>query len=320
MRTTVDPIGLTVERRRRVVTEVLQRLLGVSLVIFMVGNLLEMGLKLDLRQAGGAVRDGRFLALSVLWAFVLCPALALLLTKLIPMGEPYALGLLFLGMAPCAPFLPAVSQRARGDLAYVAAFMLLAVAGTVIFMPLAVPLLVNGFTTDAWTIVRPLLYFVLAPLSVGAAVRRGSARFAEMAHPIVRRATVVDTLIMVLGLFVVYGRDFLDALGSYAIAAQILHGTVVPAAAYGLGFGLPPSRRSVLALGVCSRNVGAALAPLLAAGDTDRRTIAMCALAVPVTVISAFVWARVFARRALAAEAVAAQAGSRNRTRPDTRS
>jgi bile acid:Na+ symporter, BASS family len=302
------------------VNEVLERLLGGSLVLFMVGNLLEMGLKLDVRQALGAVRNGRFLALSVLWAFVLCPGLALLLTKVVPMGEPYSLGLLFLGMAPCAPFLPAAAQRTRGDLAYVAAFMLLAVVGTVVFMPLAVPLLVKGFTADAWTIVRPLLFFVVAPLAVGTAVRGGCVTCAERAHPIVRRVTAVDTLIMVVCLFVVYGEDFLDALGTYAIVVQLVYCSVVAGAAYGLGVGLPPSQRSVLALGVCSRNVGAALAPLFAAGTTDRRAIAMCALAVPVTVVSSFVWARVFARRAAAAESAAIQAGSRNLTRPDSRS
>ena len=38
-----------------------------------------------------------------------------------------------------APFLPAVAQRARGNLADVAAFMLLTAVGTVVYMPLAVP-------------------------------------------------------------------------------------------------------------------------------------------------------------------------------------
>jgi bile acid:Na+ symporter, BASS family len=36
--------------------------------------------------------------------------------------------------------------------------MLLTAAGTVIFMPLAVPALVAGFSADAWTIAKPLIF------------------------------------------------------------------------------------------------------------------------------------------------------------------
>ena len=40
-------------------------------------------------------------------------------------------GLLLLGMAPCAPFVPALAEKAKGGLGYIAAFMLLASVGTV---------------------------------------------------------------------------------------------------------------------------------------------------------------------------------------------
>jgi bile acid:Na+ symporter, BASS family len=70
-----------------------------------------MGLKIRVNRALDALSYRRFLGLSILWAFVLCPALALLLTTIFPLAEPYAVGLLFLGMAPCAPFLPAVAAK-----------------------------------------------------------------------------------------------------------------------------------------------------------------------------------------------------------------
>lgn len=158
--------------------DILQKMLSVSLLIFMAGNLLEMGLKIGVNETLDALRDRRFLGLSILWAFVLCPALALMLTKIIPMEEPYAVGLIFLGMAPCAPFLPAVATKAGGDLAYVGVFMILTAAGTVIFMPLAIPVLVVGFTTDPWTIAKPLILFIAMPFAVGIgnASRRGPLR------------------------------------------------------------------------------------------------------------------------------------------------
>src|SRR5512137_2579039 len=131
-------------------TETLTILLKISVVIFMAGNLLDLGLRLNLKEALRGLRDLRFVILSVLWAFVLCPALAYGLTLVIPLTPPYAMGLILLGLAPCAPLLPVMAEKACGDLNYAATFMLLASAGTVIFMPLAVPLLVEGLTVSAW--------------------------------------------------------------------------------------------------------------------------------------------------------------------------
>src|SRR3954466_14849555 len=118
--------------------EILQTLLNISLVIFMVGNLLDMGLRLKLKQALAGLRNARFVVMSLLWSFVLCPALAYLLSEVIPLDRSYAIGLILLGLAPCAPFLPAMADKARGDLGYAAAFMLLVSVVTVIYMPFAV--------------------------------------------------------------------------------------------------------------------------------------------------------------------------------------
>jgi bile acid:Na+ symporter, BASS family len=169
----------------------LQKFLSVTLVIFMVGSLAEVGLKLRLEEAIKALRDVRFITWSLVWSFLLCPAFAVLLTELIPLSEPYALGMILLGAAPCAPFMPMMAEKARGDLAYVAAFMALAVVGTVVFMPLAAPLLTKGLSADPWIIAKPLLFFVAAPLVIGVATRRVSEAFAEKLHPTVRRWTGV---------------------------------------------------------------------------------------------------------------------------------
>ena len=55
--------------------------LKISLVIFMVGNLLDMGLRLKLNEALAGLRNVRFVLYSLVWGFVLLPALAVLLTK-----------------------------------------------------------------------------------------------------------------------------------------------------------------------------------------------------------------------------------------------
>ncbi|MBP1600206.1 MAG: hypothetical protein H6Q06_357 [Acidobacteria bacterium] len=264
----------------------------------MVGNLLDMGLRLKLREALGGLRNVRFVVLSGLWGFVLCPALAYLLTKVIPLEQPYAIGLVLLGMTPCAPFLPMMVDKARGDLAYAAAFMLLASVVTVIYMPLAVPVIVKGLTADAWTIARPLLFFLMVPLAIGMAIQRASAPVAAGLQPIVKKTTGIATLVMLVLCVVVYGKGFIGAVGTYAIGAQILFFSVATAASYGLSFGLPQPQKSVLALGMSTRNLGAAFAPLFAIADVDQRAIVMVALGVPMQTIFSLLAARWFARRA----------------------
>ena len=63
--------------------------LQISLVLFMVGNLLDMGLLLKLQEAIRALRDVRFVTLSLLWGFILLPGLAYLLTVVVPLDPPY---------------------------------------------------------------------------------------------------------------------------------------------------------------------------------------------------------------------------------------
>jgi BASS family bile acid:Na+ symporter len=249
--------------------------------------------------------------LSLLWGFLLCPALAYLLTKVIPLEQPYAIGMILLGMTPCAPFLPMMVDKARGDLAYAAAFMLLASVVTVVYMPLAVPVLVKGLTADAWTIARPLLYFLMVPLAIGMAIQRVAAPVAARLQPIVKKTTGIDTLLMLVLCVVVYGKEFISAMGSYAFGTQILFFSVATAATYGLSFGLPQGQKSVLALGMSTRNLGAAFAPLFAIPDVDQRAIVMVAIGVPMQTIASLLAARWFARRAPIGDPGAAQTAPR---------
>jgi len=296
------------------VADILQILLKLSLVIFMVGNLLEMGLRLNLREALGALRNVRFVILSVLCGFILCPALAYFLTKAIPLDPSYAIGMILLGMVPCAPFLPMMVDKARGDMAYAAAFMLLASLLTVVYMPIAVPVMVKGLTADAWIIAKPLLFFLIVPLAIGLAIQGISANVAARLQPIVKKATSIDTALMLALCVAVFGRDFINAAGSYAFATQILFFSIAIAATHGLSFSLPEAQRSVLTLGISTRNLGAALAPLFAIPDIDQRAIVMVVIGVPMQTAASLLAARWFGRRAeISKTGVAGIAGENHR-------
>jgi hypothetical protein len=49
--------------------DILEKLLGVTIAVFMAGSLLEMGLKLNLKKALQASRDVRFMAMAPRWRF-----------------------------------------------------------------------------------------------------------------------------------------------------------------------------------------------------------------------------------------------------------
>jgi bile acid:Na+ symporter, BASS family len=284
-------------------TELLPILLKITVIIFMVGNLLELGLRLDLKKAMAGLRDVRFVTLSLLWAFVLCPALAYLLGVVLPLTEPYAMGLLLLGLAPCAPLLPGMVDKAHGDVNYAASFMLLASAGTVVYMPIAVPLLVKGMSVSAWTVAQPMLFLILIPLVIGIAFQLRRPSTASFLQPYVKKGTTVDTVLMMIVVVVMYGKGFVDAIGTWAILAQVLFYTLTIVASYALAFGVPPRRKSVLTLGLSTRNCGAALAPLLVAADVAPEATVMVTLGIPMMVLFSVVAARVFAGRAGPAEA-----------------
>jgi len=263
--------------------DVFEKLLGVTIAVFMAGSLLEIGLKLDLKRAAHALLDVRFIATAVVWNFAIGPALAMLLAKGLPLAGPYALGLILLGLAPCAPFVPLLSEKAGADLNYVAANLLLASVGTLIILPIMIPVLAPELTADAWTIARPLLLFIALPLAIGICVRLAARAVADKSHPIVRKTTSVDIILMLGIVLLLYWRDFLGAVGNYAIGGQVLYYCLLAVAAYGLGFGLSHEKRSALVLGLCTRNVGAAVAPLMSISGSDQRATVMCILAVFIT-------------------------------------
>jgi len=271
--------------------------LKITIFIFMVGNLLDLGLRMKLREAVAGLKDVRFVTLSLLWAFVLCPALAWGLTVVIPLTPAYAMGLILLSLAPCAPLLPMMVDKAHGDLNYAATFILLASVGTVIYMPVMVPVMVKGLTVSAWAVAKPLLFLVVIPLVIGVFIQNRWEAFATRIQPFVKKITGIDTLLMIVLIVLIYGKGFIGSVGSYAIGTQVIFFTVITAASYALGFGMPPGQKSVLSLGICTRNCGSALAPLFVAQDVDQSAIVMVTLGIPMMVGFAALAARIFAAR-----------------------
>ncbi len=273
-------------------------LFKVSLAFFMAGSLLEMGLKLSMGDALRGLRNVRFVAHVFVWSFVICPALAYVITLVLPMQPPFALGLILVGMAPCAPFVPLLVEKGKGDLAYTAAFMLLAAAGTVICLPFTVPLLAQGLTASAWAIAKPLLLFVLLPMGVGVILRHQADAFASKILPFVKKGSGIAGLLWCILCLTIYGKSLLSVAGELAVASELIFFGMICIATYWLGFGLRHEQKIVLSVGVTTRNLGACLTPLLAVPNMDQRPTLMIVLALPIMVIVTVLGSKWFCRSA----------------------
>ena len=118
----------------------MQILFNIVVVVFTVANLAAMGLELNLREALRTLRSARAIGLILLWGWVAGPALAWSITRLVPLTEAHAAGLLLISLAPTAPFFPLMVRKARGDMSFAGAFMLVTTLGTVLLLPLMAPL------------------------------------------------------------------------------------------------------------------------------------------------------------------------------------
>jgi bile acid:Na+ symporter, BASS family len=119
--------------------ELLSKAATIALLSFVVSSMLAMGAGLIVAQIIEALRSVRLVVLSLFANFVLIPLVAFALAKVLWLDEPFAIGLLLLGCAAGAPFLPKLTELAKGNLALAVGAMVLLMAVTVVYLPLSYP-------------------------------------------------------------------------------------------------------------------------------------------------------------------------------------
>jgi BASS family bile acid:Na+ symporter len=275
-----------------------QDIFGIVAILYCVANLGSMGLELNLTETMKALRSPRLVILTLIWSWIIGPLLAILIIQILPLSDAHAAGLLLFSLAPTAPMLPILIRKAKADMDISAAMMPLAVVGTVILMPLIAPLLIPGVSVSSLALAKQLILTVLLPLVAGVLIRVYASRVADKIFPYFKKLGSLTTLALLAFTIIMYGRELLNALGSFAVAAQVLFILVTAFGAYIIGFGMKQAQRSALALGVCSRNGGAMFVAFTTFTVQDPNVLVMLLLAVPVPVIMWLILARFFASRA----------------------
>ena len=257
-------------------------LIEISVPAFAIASMLSMGLRTPLRTFASQMRDRRTV-FSVLGAnFVVVPAVGTLiiwiLSDLLPhhVGEGFIIALCAAG----APFVLQLGAMARIPYGETAGPMTVLLLGSVVFMPLVVPFVLQDIDVDGWAVARLLLGTMLSPMIAGIVL---NAVFPQHADDLAQTAGKVAAVAAVLMFLSGFGSNttlVLELLVSPAIVVAV--GLVALAFVAGRICGdlagptlTVPDGPAIL---TSQRNIAAALLVARADGSNDTLIVAILLL------------------------------------------
>ncbi len=279
-------------------TQFMETIFQLTCFVFVASNLFVMGLQAKMPEVIAAIKNKKSNALILVWGWVLGPVVGLLIVWALPLAAPFALCLIICSLAPCAPFLPPMVAKARGDISYAAAFVPMVAVGTVLFIPLLAPLMIEGVTVSVWALAKGLLVTLLMPLAIGAAIRHYAETVTKKIFPAVKGITALITLFTIFNLGWLYWRQMLATAGSFALLSMIIFMAVMGLITYRFGFGMKKSQRTVMSLGMGTRNIGAAIVVYLALPNPDPLILTMIILWIFVSFFGFAIISRIMGKQA----------------------
>ena len=264
------------------------------MLAFVLSSMLAMGLGLTVSQIIAPLRNARLVVLSLVVNFVLMPLGAVALAALLRLDQPLGVGLLLLGLAAGAPFLPKLAQIARGNLAFAVGLMVLLMVVTVGYLPLVLPLLLPEVSVNPAQIARSLFLLMLLPLAGALAVK---ARFADVAartKPLLDRLSNLSLILLALLITAGNVNNVLAVFGTRGILAGLLFIAIGFVIGWLLG-GPDRNTQRVLALGTAQRNIAAAL--VVGQSFSDPKVVVMVVVVAIVSLLILMPLSRMLAKR-----------------------
>jgi bile acid:Na+ symporter, BASS family len=238
--------------------ELLSKAVTVAMLSFVVSSMLAMGVSLTVSQIFDPLRNVRLVVLALVANFVLMPLGAFALAKVLWLDEPFGVGLLLLGCAAGAPFLPKLAQLAKGNLPFGVGAMVLLMVITVAYLPIVLPLLLPGVTVNPVRIAQSLVLLMLLPLAIGLFVKARYDATAARVKPTLDWLSNVSLILLIVLITVVNFDKVLQVFGTRGILAGLLFIALGFCIGWMLG-GPGNDTRPVLALATAQRNIAAAL-------------------------------------------------------------
>jgi predicted Na+-dependent transporter len=266
-------------------TETLEVITQVAMLVFVVGSMAAMGLGLTVARIAQPLRDVRLVVALLVANFVVVPIAAIAAARLLPMEPAAATAIVLIGCVGGAPFLPKLAQLAKSNLALAVGAMVLLMVVTIAYAPIVVPLAVEGATVDPLEIAQSLVLFMLIPLGLGLFVR---ARYPELADDWVGTAGKASSMGLLLGIgsaLMLTWREVIGSIGTSIFIGLAIILVVGLLAGWLAGMGRPSGERTLVGLATANRNIAAALVIATSiGGDTIVYTL-VGALTIPVVLI-----------------------------------
>lgn len=266
-------------------SEMLQAITSVGMLVFIVAGMAAMGLGLTVARIVEPLRDARLVVGLLAANFVIVPAVAIIAARVLPMEDAAATAIVLIGCAAGAPFLPRLAQLARGDPGLAVGSMVLLMVVTIGYAPVVVPLAVEGASVDAWDIAQSLIVLMLIPLGIGLGIR---ARYADLADDWVGRAGQASSVGLLLGIggsLLLAWREILGAIGTWIFIGAAILLIAALAAGWIVSVGRPTGDRTVAALATAQRNISAAIVIAISIGGDTLVYTLVGALVIPVALI-----------------------------------
>ena len=238
--------------------ELLSKAVTVAMLSFVISSMLAMGTALTVSQIFDPLRNVRLVVLALVANFVLMPLGAFALAKVLWLDEPLGVGLLLLGCAAGAPFLPKLAELAKGNLPFGVGVMVLLMVITVAYLPIVLPVLLPGVTVNPVKIAQSLVLLMLLPLAIGLFVKARYDATAARVKPTLDWLSNVSLILLMVLITVVNFDKVLQVFGTRGILAGLLFIALGFCIGWMLG-GPGNDTRPVLALATAQRNIAAAL-------------------------------------------------------------
>lgn len=240
------------------ITELLQFTMSIAGITFVVSSMLGMGMSLTVPMIIQPLKNISLVVRALLGNFVLVPLLAYLILLVIPLEESLGIGLIVLACAAGAPFLPKLVQGAKGDIAFGVGLMVLLMVVTIFYLPLVLPLLLEGVEVDPWEIAQSLIVTMLIPLVIGLFMKAHSPDTSERWKPAMDKISSVTLLIILVVGIGMNASNIIGLIGSGGLLAVLIF--IIGSLLIGFLLGGRESQiRSVMGLGTAQRNVAAAI-------------------------------------------------------------
>ncbi len=229
-----------------------------GVVIFAIAGMLSIGFSMPRSRILLPIKNPRLFVPALAANFIAVPLVAWLLAVVAGLPTGMAAGLVLVGLAAGATFLPRLARIAHADPDPAEGAAVIMTAAGIVYIPLLLPFLISGETATAFDILVPLVLLLAVPLGIGLFVR---SRYENLAVRLAGTLSKVSFIAMIV-LFAAYFLSYYQDLPAVFVSGAILAIVLFILAAFVIGFlsgeGLVPRVRRASALGTAQRNLIAA--------------------------------------------------------------